>query len=337
MAAKVELKRAVDFVKSAEVSPVPDVTANFDAISQKLRWFVLPCEAAAQMRGEINQLAISTGPSSPWKPGTMDPCTNAAAFATSQKISPSHRPNTATAASPTNHQAAKSSSHATHHRSLVGSTSPRHRNRRPTSSSPQHLFSLARPMSPNFSTLHNEPKSHAKHKNNFQQENNSHANDRSTTKNTYLTLKSTSPDSAAEWLNSGDPNELEVVLKGSKGPKVLSSFTKVSVSNERVERTSWQRPFKQLYRAFIKVIKYFDIIHLGDRVLVCLSGGKDSLSLLHCMHAYQEACLRCPDYPFFEIGAVTVDPGSSAFDPRPPIPYLAELVVKYFFERQSRP
>ena len=59
MAAKVELKRAIDFVKSAAVSPVPDVTANFDTVSQKLRWFVLPCEAAAQLRGEISMGLLS--------------------------------------------------------------------------------------------------------------------------------------------------------------------------------------------------------------------------------------------------------------------------------------
>lgn len=29
------------------------------------------------------------------------------------------------------------------------------------------------------------------------------------------------------------------------------------------------------------------MIHNGDRVLVCLSGGKDSLSLLHTLKQYQ--------------------------------------------------
>lgn len=35
------------------------------------------------------------------------------------------------------------------------------------------------------------------------------------------------------------------------------------------------------------------------------------------------------------MGAVTVDPGSTAYDPRPLIPYLAELGVPYFYEEQG--
>ena len=35
------------------------------------------------------------------------------------------------------------------------------------------------------------------------------------------------------------------------------------------------------------------------------------------------------------MGAVTVDPGSSAYDPRPLIPYLAELGIPYFYEEQG--
>uniref|UniRef100_A0A0V0J287 tRNA 2-thiocytidine biosynthesis protein TtcA n=2 Tax=Schistocephalus solidus TaxID=70667 RepID=A0A0V0J287_SCHSO len=68
MTANAELKKAIEFVKSAPVSPVPDDTASFDEDSQKLRWFLLPCEAAAQMRGEVGQLAVPTGPRSPWHP-----------------------------------------------------------------------------------------------------------------------------------------------------------------------------------------------------------------------------------------------------------------------------
>lgn len=37
----------------------------------------------------------------------------------------------------------------------------------------------------------------------------------------------------------------------------------------------------------------------------------------------------------FHLAAVTVDPGTSAYDPRPLIPYLAELGVDYYYERQG--
>ena len=37
----------------------------------------------------------------------------------------------------------------------------------------------------------------------------------------------------------------------------------------------------------------------------------------------------------FELGAVTVDPGSSGYNPRPLIPYLAALDIPYYFEEQG--
>ena len=36
----------------------------------------------------------------------------------------------------------------------------------------------------------------------------------------------------------------------------------------------------------------------------------------------------------FDFGAVTVDPQSSAYDPRPLIPYLGALGVEYLYEEQ---
>ena len=50
-------------------------------------------------------------------------------------------------------------------------------------------------------------------------------------------------------------------------------------------------------------IRDYDMIRDGDRVLVALSGGKDSLSLLHVLKYFQSVA------PIkFDIGAVTVDP-----------------------------
>lgn len=72
----------------------------------------------------------------------------------------------------------------------------------------------------------------------------------------------------------------------------------------------------------------------GDRVLVCLSGGKDSLSLLHTMRQYQFYAKA--QGINFNLGAITVDPQTATYDPRPLIPYLASLKVPYLFESQGK-
>ena len=76
------------------------------------------------------------------------------------------------------------------------------------------------------------------------------------------------------------------------------------------------------------------MIRHGDRVLVCLSGGKDSLSLLHTLHQYR--FIAQAKGTVFTFGAVTVDPGTASYDPSPLIPYLQGLGVTYFYEEQSR-
>jgi len=38
----------------------------------------------------------------------------------------------------------------------------------------------------------------------------------------------------------------------------------------------------------------------------------------------------------FDLGAVTIDPMTSSFDPSPLIPYMKTLGVAYFYEEQSK-
>jgi tRNA 2-thiocytidine biosynthesis protein TtcA len=89
------------------------------------------------------------------------------------------------------------------------------------------------------------------------------------------------------------------------------------------------KPPRSLLTAAGKAIGDFAMIRPGDRVLLGLSGGKDSLSLLHVLlHLQTKAPVR------FELAACTVDPKSPDYDPSPLKPYLADLGVPYFFESQ---
>ncbi|CAN8006412.1 unnamed protein product [Ixodes hexagonus] len=103
-------------------------------------------------------------------------------------------------------------------------------------------------------------------------------------------------------------------------------------SDDATTSFRWHSPPKQIFKPFLRAVNEFDMIADGDRVLVCLSGGKDSLSLLHTLRQFQ-FCFRRKGKQF-DLGAVTVDPGSSLYDPRPLKKYLAALGVPYFYEEQ---
>jgi len=90
------------------------------------------------------------------------------------------------------------------------------------------------------------------------------------------------------------------------------------------------KPPKTLLRQTGRALVDFKMIREGDRVLLGLSGSKDSLALLHVLHHFQRhAPIK------FEFAAITVDPLAGDFDPSPMIPYLKSLGVEYHYQRES--
>ena len=68
-------------------------------------------------------------------------------------------------------------------------------------------------------------------------------------------------------------------------------------------------PFKELCRLTGQAVAKYEMIAAGDRILVGLSGGKDSFALLHALHA-----LRRKAPVEFGLIAATFDPGFPEFN-----------------------
>jgi len=89
-------------------------------------------------------------------------------------------------------------------------------------------------------------------------------------------------------------------------------------------------PPRSILRAVGRAIGDFALIRPQDRILLGLSGGKDSLGLLHVLlHLARHSPVR------FEVEAVTVDPLTEGFQPATLKPYLAALGVPYHYEQMA--
>jgi tRNA(Ile)-lysidine synthase TilS/MesJ len=94
-------------------------------------------------------------------------------------------------------------------------------------------------------------------------------------------------------------------------------------------RGSAPKPPKSLLRAAGRAIAEHDMIRAGDRILLGVSGGKDSLSLLAILsHLQRYAPVR------FELAAVTVDPEVPGFAPDRLAGHMEALGVRWFLEAQ---
>jgi tRNA(Ile)-lysidine synthase TilS/MesJ len=93
--------------------------------------------------------------------------------------------------------------------------------------------------------------------------------------------------------------------------------------------TEYRVPPKSLLRKVGKAIADFNMIREGDRILLGVSGGKDSLSLLQILcHLKRHAPVS------FELGVITVDPQVEGFDPAPLKTYYEALGVPWHYAEQ---
>ncbi len=97
-----------------------------------------------------------------------------------------------------------------------------------------------------------------------------------------------------------------------------------------VAAAAWAQPGRGLQKLVSRAVMHYRMLHHGDRVLLGLSGGKDSLSLLHILRHIQR---RAPID--FSIAAVTVDPMVPGFDPSPLADYLKRLGVPFHHVRED--
>ena len=72
----------------------------------------------------------------------------------------------------------------------------------------------------------------------------------------------------------------------------------------RIERSIIKTYHKQLWTPFINALKQYELISPGDRIAVCISGGKDSMLLAKLMQQLH----RHSDVPF-ELEYLVMDPG----------------------------
>jgi tRNA 2-thiocytidine biosynthesis protein TtcA len=102
------------------------------------------------------------------------------------------------------------------------------------------------------------------------------------------------------------------------------------VAEERRQAHETNKLSKRLHRQVGQAIADFNMIEAGDKVMVCLSGGKDSYSLLDILLSLRE---RAPVH--FDIVAVNLDQKQPGF-PEDVLPnYLKSRGVPFHIEEQD--
>jgi len=113
----------------------------------------------------------------------------------------------------------------------------------------------------------------------------------------------------------------------SKSKKTIPQQQQQATTNTTTSRKKKKNKIpKKIMSEVGRAVMEWGMIKEGDHLLLGLSGGKDSLTLLHVLLALQK---RAPIN--FKISAATVDPQSASFKPAPLKEYVKSLGVNYHF------
>ena len=78
-----------------------------------------------------------------------------------------------------------------------------------------------------------------------------------------------------------------------------------------IERSINKKFRKELWSPFVAAVKRYELIQSGDKIAVCISGGKDSMLMAKLMQELQ----RHSDVPF-ELVFLVMDPGYNEINRR---------------------
>ena len=118
---------------------------------------------------------------------------------------------------------------------------------------------------------------------------------------------------------------------------MIATMTQTNIETDsatkltKKERTKdWIKPPKSIMKLVGRAMAQYKMLRDGDRVLLGLSGGKDSMALLVILkHLQRHAPVK------FELAACTIDPEIPGFDPSPLKAWCAKMDVPYFYESED--
>ncbi|MBQ7058992.1 MAG: tRNA 2-thiocytidine biosynthesis protein TtcA [Firmicutes bacterium] len=81
-------------------------------------------------------------------------------------------------------------------------------------------------------------------------------------------------------------------------------MARVLTEAQKIEQSLTKRFRKEIWSPFLTAIREYDLIRKGDKIAVCISGGKDSMCLAKLMQMLQ----KHSDFPF-DVCYLVMDPG----------------------------